>query len=70
MTVESKGVYRKPGCNLLDGALEVVLFNARHAMAVPGRKTDVRDCGWLADLLRHGHFRSCSNQLINERFLL
>jgi hypothetical protein len=39
------------------GVLEVVLVNARHVKAVPGRKTDVRDCGWLADLLRHGLLR-------------
>jgi transposase len=40
--------------NILEGVLEVILVNARHVKAVPGRKTDVRDCEWLADLLRHG----------------
>lgn len=40
--------------NPLEGALEVLLVNARHIKAVPGRKTEVRDCEWLADLLRHG----------------
>ena len=54
VAVESTGVYWKPVFNLLEGTLEVVLVNARHAKAVPGRKTDVRDCEWLADLLRHG----------------
>jgi transposase len=57
VAVENTGVYRKPIFNLLEGVLEVVLVNARHAKAVPGRKTDVRDCEWLADLLRHGLLR-------------
>lgn len=54
VAIESTGVYWKPVFNLLEGLLEVVLVNARHVKAVPGRKTDVRDCEWLADLLRHG----------------
>ena len=54
IAVESTGVYWKPVFNLLEGVLEVILVNARHVKAVPGRKTDVRDCEWLADLLRHG----------------
>jgi transposase len=57
VAVESTGVYWKPVFNILEGALEVVLVNARHVKAVPGRKTDVRDCEWLADLLRHGLLR-------------
>ena len=57
VAVESTGVYWKPVFNLLEGTLEVVLVNARHVKAVPGRKTDVRDCEWLADLLRHGLLR-------------
>ena len=40
--------------NILEGLQTVILVNARHIKAVPGRKTDVRDCEWLADLLRHG----------------
>src|SRR5262249_32778171 len=55
---ESTGVYWKPVFNILEGALEIVLVNARHVKAVPGRKTDVRDCEWLADLLRHGLLRA------------
>lgn len=58
VSVESTGVYWKTVFNLLEGTLEVVLVNARHAKAVPGRKTDVRDCEWLADLLRHGLLRA------------
>ncbi len=54
VAIESTGVYWKPVFNLLEGVVEVVLVNARHVKTVPGRKTDVRDCEWLADLLRHG----------------
>lgn len=52
--IESTGVYWKPVFNILEGVVELLLVNARHVKAVPGRKTDVRDCEWLADLLRHG----------------
>jgi transposase len=54
VAIESPGVYWKPVFNLLEGLLTVVLVNARHIKAVPGRKTEVRDCEWLAALLRHG----------------
>lgn len=54
VAIESTGVYWKPVFNILEGSMEVILVNARHMRAVPGRKTDVRDCEWLADLLRHG----------------
>jgi transposase len=54
VAIESTGVYWKPVFNILEAVLEVILVNARHVKAVPGRKTDVRDCEWLADLLRHG----------------
>jgi len=54
VAIESTGVYWKPVFNILEGLLTVILVNARHIKAVPGRKTDVRDCEWLADLLRHG----------------
>jgi transposase len=54
VAIESTGVYWKPVFNSLAGVLTVILVNARHSKAVPGRKTDVRDCEWLADLLRHG----------------
>lgn len=49
----STGVYWKPVFNILEGQMEVMLVNARHVKAVPGRKTGVRDCEWLADLRRH-----------------
>jgi transposase len=54
VAIESTGVYWKPVFNILEGSITVILVNARHIKAVPGRKTDVRDCEWLADLLRHG----------------
>jgi len=58
VAIESTGVYWKPVFNLLEGTVEVILVNAQHIKAVPGRKTDVRDCEWLADLLRQGLLRS------------
>jgi len=58
VAMEATGVYWKPVWNLLEGSdLHLLLVNARHVKAVPGRKTDVRDCEWLADLLRHGLLR-------------
>jgi transposase len=54
VAMESTGVYWKPVYNLLEGSLEVFVVNARHIKAVPGRKTDVKDCEWIAELLRHG----------------
>jgi transposase len=55
--MESTGVYWKPIYNLLEGAFTPLLVNARHIKTVPGRKTDVKDCEWIADLLRHGLLR-------------
>ncbi|NJD28424.1 MAG: IS110 family transposase [Chloroflexi bacterium] len=58
VAMESTGVYWKPIWNLLEGHdLELLLVNARHMRAVPGRKTDVHDAEWIADLLRHGLLR-------------
>ncbi len=54
VAMESTGVYWKPIYNLLEGNFELMLVNAQHIKAVPGRKTDVRDAEWIADLLRHG----------------
>ena len=54
VAMESTGVYWKPLWNLLEDSFELLLVNARHVKAVPGRKTDVRDCEWLTELLRHG----------------
>lgn len=54
LAMESTGVYWQPVFHILEGVVEVWLVNARKVKAVPGRKTDVRDCEWLADLMRHG----------------
>ncbi len=54
VAMEATGVYWKPIYNVLDGAVELLVVNARHIKAVPGRKTDVRDAEWIADLLQHG----------------
>jgi transposase len=54
VAMESTGVYWKPIYNLLEGLFELLVVNAQHIKAVPGRKTDVRDAEWIADLLRHG----------------
>jgi transposase len=59
VAMESTGVYWKPVYAVLEGgALEIVVANAQHVKRVPGRKTDVKDAEWLADLLCHGLLRS------------
>src|SRR3989442_1057293 len=58
VAMESTGVFWKPVFNILEGHVEVILVNAEHYKAVPGRKTDVRDCEWLAQLLEHGLLRA------------
>src|SRR3954451_20446491 len=57
VAMESTGVYWKPLYNLLEASFELLLVNARHIKQVPGRKTDAKDCEWLADLLRYGLLR-------------
>lgn len=57
VAVESTGVYWKPVFNILDGVCAVFVVNAQHIKAVPGRKTDVGDAEWIADLLQHGLLR-------------
>lgn len=54
VAIESTGVYWRPVFNVLEGAMEVILTNARDAKGFKARKTDVIDAEWLADLLRHG----------------
>jgi len=54
VAMESTGVYWKPVWNILEGQFEVLLVNAQHIKAVPGRKSDQKDCEWIADLLQHG----------------
>jgi len=54
VAMESTGEYWKPVFNILEDGFEVILVNAQHISKVPGRKTDVTDAEWIADLLRHG----------------
>lgn len=54
VAMESTGEYWKPIFNILENNFEVMLVNAQHISKVPGRKTDVSDAEWIADLLRHG----------------
>jgi transposase len=54
VAMESTGELWKPVFNLLEGSFIVLVVNAQHIKTVPGRKTDVKDAEWIADLLRHG----------------
>lgn len=82
--MESTGVYWKPVYNILEvSGIEVIVANAQHIKAVPGRKTDVKDAEWIADLARHGLIKPSyipsrtqretrevvryRNELVNER---
>jgi transposase len=58
VAMESTGVYWKPIWNLLEGHMELLLVNARHLKTVPGRKTDVKDCEWMAQLMQYGLLRA------------
>lgn len=57
VVMEATGVYWKPVWHVLEGDFELVLANAAHVKNVPGRKTDVNDATWLAELLAHGLVR-------------
>jgi transposase len=57
VAMESTGVYWKPVFYVLEEAMRCLLVNASHVQKVPGRKTDVQDCVWLAQLLEHGLLR-------------
>jgi len=57
VAMESTGVFWKPVYYVLEARFTVLLVNAAHVKQVPGRKTDVRDCQWIAELLEHGLLR-------------
>lgn len=57
VAMESTGIYWMPVYAILEGHFELVVGNATHIKQVPGRKTDVKDSEWIADLLRHGLIR-------------
>lgn len=84
VAMESTGVYWKPVYNLLESeGIETIVVNAQHIKSVPGRKTDVKDAEWIADLVRHGLVRASfipnreqrefremvryRNEIVNER---
>jgi transposase len=54
VAMESTGVNWKPVYNRLDGRFAIIVANAQRIKIMPGRKTDVKDCEWIADLLQHG----------------
>ena len=58
VAMESTGVYWKPVYAILEGAFQIVGANAQQVKKVPGRKTDVKDAEWIADLLCHGYVKS------------
>lgn len=57
VAMESTGIYWRPVYQILEERMTVLLVNAAHVSKVPGRKTDVKDCEWLAELLEHGLLR-------------
>jgi len=69
VAMESTGEYWKPVFNILEATFEVWLVNAQHIKAVPGRKTDVNDAEWIADLLRHGLLRASFIPPLGQREL-
>ncbi|MBE7439311.1 MAG: transposase [Spirochaetales bacterium] len=54
VAMESTGVYWKPIWNILEGQFELLLVNPSDIKRVPGRKTEIRDCEWISELLQHG----------------
>jgi transposase len=58
VAMESTGVYWKPIFHVLEERFAVILANAAHVKAVPGRKTDIRDSEWLLELMQHGLIRA------------
>ncbi len=69
VAMESTGVFWKPIYNVLEGQFELLVVNAQHIKAVPGRKTDLKDAEWIADLLRHGLLRPSFVPSVQEREL-
>jgi transposase len=57
VAMEATGVYWRPVWAVLEGEFELMLVNPQHIKAIPGRKTDAKDCEWIADLLQHGLLR-------------
>jgi transposase len=69
VAMESTGEYWKPIFNILEPSFEVLLVNAQHIKTVPGRKTDIKDSEWIADLLRHGLLKASFIPPVGQREL-
>ncbi len=69
VAMESTGEYWKPVFNILENNFEVLLVNAQHIKAVPGRKTDVKDAEWIAELLRYGLLKASFVPPLGQREL-
>lgn len=69
VAMESTGEFWKPVYNILEGNFELLVVNAKHIKNVPGRKTDVKDAEWIAELLRHGLLRGSFIPPQNQRDL-
>ncbi len=69
IAMESTSAYWRPVYNLLEGLFELLVGNAYHMKTVPGRKTDVKDAEWIAELLRHGLIRGSFIPSPEERHL-
>jgi transposase len=67
VAMESTGVFWKPIYHVLAGHFELLVVNAQHIKAVPGRKTDQKDAEWIADVLRHGLLRASFVPSAQER---
>lgn len=69
VAMESTGEYWKPVFNILEHNFDVLLVNAQHVKAVPGRKTDIKDAEWIAELLRHGLLKASFIPPLGQREL-
>src|SRR5450755_2982357 len=69
VALEGTGVYWKPVFNLFEGQIQVLVVNAQHIKAVPGRKTDTKDAEWIADLLQHGLLKASFIPSVPQREL-
>jgi len=69
VAMESTGVYWKPLFNILEDEFEVLLVNAQHIKYVPGRKTDIKDAQWIAELLQHGLLKASFIPKVDQRDL-
>src|SRR5262249_42328405 len=67
VAMESTGIFWKPIYNILEGRFTMLLVNARHLKQVPGRKSDVRDCQWIAQLLQYGLLKGSFIPLRSQR---